>query len=290
MISNYKYNPKAYFITTFMVTYVLWFAGVYMSFQNTESELYMLLILAGLLAPFIISVVLIAASKNAELKKDFINRLINPRLIQLKMLPAFLLIMPLTVLASAAISLLFGGSVSQFQFSEGFSFSVGLVPVLLLFVLAAVFEELGWRGYAFDSLQSRFNLFTASVLFGLLWSLWHIPLIFLNNSYQYKVFQESIWFGMNFIVSGIPLGVVISWICIKNGKSVIAAIIFHFMVNMTQEMWAISQTTKCIETVVLAGVAAVIVVLDKEMFFSQESVPKPERQINKNLSFSVESR
>jgi len=290
MISNYKYNPKAYFITTFIVTYALWFAGVYMSFQDTKSELYMLFILAGLLVPFIISVGLIAASKNTELKKDFINRLINPRLIQLKMLPAFLLIMPLTVLASIVISLLFGGSVSQFQFSEGFSFSAGFVPVLLLLILAAIFEELGWRGYAFDSLQSRFNLFTASVTFGILWSLWHIPLIFLNNSYQYKVFQESIWFGMNFIVSGIPLGVVISWICIKNRKSVIAAIIFHFMVNMSQEMWVISQTTKCIETVVMILVAAVIVVLDKEMFFSREGVPKPERHLKKDLSLSFESR
>ncbi len=268
MISNYKYNPKAYFAMTFIVSYIFYFAGAWMSFQEGNNGLYMLLMLPGMMAPFIISAVMTATSKNADLKRDYINRLVNPRLIQLKMLPAFFLIMPLSVLASITLSLPFGGSVSQFQFAGGFSFSAGFVPVLLLLVLAASFEELGWRQYGFDSLQSRYNLFTASIIFGILWSLWHFPLIFVNNTYQYEIIHKSIWFGMNFFISIIPMGVIISWICIKNRKSVMAAILFHFMINMSQEMWAISQTTKCIETVVLTVIAIVIVILDKEMFFN----------------------
>jgi len=233
----------------------------------------MLFMLPGLMAPFLISLVMIFMSKNSDLKKDFVNRLINLRLIQPKVLPAFFLIMPLSVLVSIFLSLPFGGSISQFQFAEGFSFSSGFVPVLLLLLLAAGFEELGWRGYAFDSLQSRQTYLTASIIFSILWSLWHFPLIFVNNSYQYEIFHENIWFGVNFYVSIIPMGVIISWICIKNGKSVLAAILFHFLVNISQEILNMSQTTKCIETVVLTVVAAVIIVLDKEMFFSKEHLP-----------------
>ncbi len=277
MISTYKYNPKAYFVLTFIATYALWFAGAWVSFQDGISGLYMLFMLPGMMAPFIISAVMTIVSKNHELMKDYVNRLINPRLIQLKMLPAFFLIMPLSVLASMVLSLPFGESIYQFQFAKDFSFSSGFVPVLLLLVLAATFEELGWRQYGFDSLQSRYNLFTASIIFGILWSLWHLPLIFVNNSYQYEIFHKSIWFGLNFFISIIPMGVIISWICIKNRKSVIAAILFHFMINMSQEMWAISQMTKCIETVVLTVVAAVIVILDKDIFFSP---PGTRRQGN----------
>jgi len=273
MILNYKYKPGIYFVATFIATYALWFAGAYVSFQEDKSGLYMLFMLPGLMAPFLISLVMIFASKNSDLKKDFINRLINLKLIQPKVLPAFVLIMPLSVLASILISLPFGGSVSQFQFAEGFSFSTGFVPVLLLLMLAAGFEELGWRGYAFDSLQSRYTYFTASLIFGILWSLWHFPLIFVNNSYQYEIFHENIWYGVNFFVSIIPLGVIISWICIKNGKSIPAAILFHFLVNLSQEALNISQATKCIETLVLTVVAAVIIALDKEMFFSKEHLP-----------------
>lgn len=270
MISNYRYDPKAYFIRTFILTYILWLLGAYVSHQDDKSGLYLLFMLLGLMTPFLISVVMIMKSKNPAIKKDFFNRLINPRLIQMKMLPVFLLIMPLSVLISILLSLPFGGSISQFHFAQGFSFSTGIVPVLLLLILAASFEELGWRGYAFDSLQSRYNLFTASIIFSILWSFWHLPLIFVKNSYQYEIFQESIWFGMNFFVSIIPLGIIISWMCIKNRKSVMAAILFHFIVNISQEILAISKTTKCIETLVLTVVAAVIVVVDREMFFSSE--------------------
>ncbi|MFA0821459.1 MAG: MmRce1 family CPBP family CAAX prenyl protease [Methanomethylovorans sp.] len=270
MIPNYKYKPRVYFIATFIVTYILWFAGAYVSFHDDKSGMYMLFMLPGLMAPFLISLVMIFTSKNSDLNKDFVNRLINIRLIRLKMLPTLLLIMPLTVLVSIALSLPFGGSFSQFQFAEGFSFSSGFVPVLLLLLLAAGFEELGWRGYAFDSLQSRYTYFKASVVFSILWSLWHFPLIFVNNSYQYEIFHQNIWFGVNFFISIIPMGVIISWMCIKNGKSVLSAILFHFVINLSQEILAITQITKCIETVVLIVVVAIIIVLEKDMLFSKE--------------------
>jgi hypothetical protein len=141
MISNFNYKPIFYFFMTFFATYVLWFAGAYVSFQEDISYLYMLLMMSGLMVPFLISVVMIKASKNSELKKDFVYRLVNPRLIRLKMLPAFLFIMPLSVLVSIIISLSIGESISQFQLAEGFSFSSGFVPVLLLLLLAATFEE-----------------------------------------------------------------------------------------------------------------------------------------------------
>jgi hypothetical protein len=264
----FRYQPVLYFSLTFLVTFALWFAGAYLSFQDDGSGLYMLLLLPGLMAPFFISLVFIFTSRNAEVKKDFLNRLLNPRLIRLKLLPVMLLLMPLAVLVSIVLSLPFGGSFAQFQLSEGFSFSTGFVPVLLLLLMAATFEELGWRGYAFDSLESRYTYLTASLIFGVLWSLWHFPLIFVNNSYQYEIFHENIWFGVNFFVSIVPLGIIISWFCIKNGKSVIAAILFHFVINISQEMLDMTQMTKCIETVVLTGVAIAIVAIDRDLFFS----------------------
>lgn len=269
MISHDHYKPLTYYSLTFLSTFALWFAGAYVSFRNDGGGLYMLFMLPGLVAPFIISLAMIASSGNRALKGDFLNRLINPRLINPKFIPAFLLIMPLSVLAAVALSLPFGGSISQFRFSEGFSFSAGFVPVLLLLLLAATFEELGWRGYAFDSLRSRYNYFTASLVFSVLWSLWHLPLLFVKNSYQYEVLQENVWFAVNFFVSIVPMGIIISWACIRNGNSVLAAILFHCNINMWQEMLNISQSTKCIETMVLAVVAAFIIAMDQALFFSE---------------------
>jgi membrane protease YdiL (CAAX protease family) len=178
--------------------------------------------------------------------------------------------MPLTVLVSIFLSLPFGGSTSQFQFAENYSFSSGFVPAFLTLILASIFEELGWRGYGFESLQSRYTFFTASIVFSILWSLWHFPLIFVNNMYQYEIFHENIWYAVNFFVSIIPMGVIISWLYIKNGKSVLAVILIHIIINFSQEALQMNQFAKCIETVVVTVVAAIIFISDKEMFFSKE--------------------
>jgi len=263
-----KYRPGIYFTATFIITYVLWFAGAYLSFQD-DSGLYILLVLLGMMVPFFIALFMIFTSKNSVLKKDFINRLINFRLINPKLLLAFFLIMPLTVLVSIFLSLPFGGSTSQFQFAENYSFSSGFVPVFLIFIMASAFEELGWRGYGFESLQSRYTFFTASIVFSIIWSLWHFPLIFVNHFYQYEIFHENIWYAVNFFVSIIPMGVIISWLYIKNGKSVLAVILIHFIINYWQEALQMTQFAKCIETVVITVVVAIIIASDKEMFFSK---------------------
>ena len=263
-VSTYKYKPGLYYSVTILVTFAFWFAGAYASFHL--SGLYMAFMLPGLMTPFLVSLGMTCTSKNPDLKKDFINRLINLKLIQPKTLPVLILLMPLTILVSIALSLLVGESISQLRFAEGFSFSSGFVPVLLLLLLAAGFEELGWRGYAFDSLQSRHSYLKAVVVFSILWSLWHFPLVFVKNSYQYEMVQQNLWFGVNFFVSIIPMGIIISWICAKSRKSVIAAILFHFIINISQEILEITQITKCIETVLLSVVAVALVALDKEVF------------------------
>lgn len=272
MILNYKYKPWGYFVATFVVTYAFWFIGAFVSFKENNKGLHVIFMLLGLLVPSILSFLMIFTSDNATLKKDFINRLINPYLVQLRTLPILLLIMPVSILISIAISLVCGESIAQLQFASGFSFSTGFVPVLLLLGLAATFEELGWRGYAFDSLQSRYTYFKASVIFGILWSLWHIPLMLIKNSYQYEIVNQNIWFGVNFFIGIIPMGIIISWICIKNNKSVLAAILFHFIVNISQELFAVTQCTKCIQTVVLTVFAVIIIIGDKEMFFSSKHI------------------
>jgi len=270
MISTGIYKPHYFFPAVFLTTFICWFAGAYLSYGDENGGIYMILMLPGLMAPFLISLLMILRSKNTDVMHDFKNRLINPRLIQRETLPVLFLLMPISVIVSIFLSVLFGGSMLQFQFAEEFSFSSGFVPVLLLLLLAAGFEELGWRGYAFDSLQSRCTCFSASLLFSILWSLWHFPLLFVKDSYQYAILHENPWFAVNFFIGIIPMGIIISWVCIKNRKSIIAAILFHFIINISQEILSITQMTKCIQTLVLIGAAGVLVAMEKEMFFSTE--------------------
>ena len=226
--------------------------------------------LPGLVAPFSVALYMIRTSGSDALWKTFKDRLTNLRLINpLVFLPS-LLIVPAAILIAAAISISLGGDPAQLQFAEGFSFTIGMVPTLLVLILAATFEELGWRSYAMDSLHERYEYFTASLIFGLLWSGWHIPMFFINGTYQNEIGLENIWYGINFLVSIIPLAFIISWICKSNRGSILAAVILHFFINLAQESLQITQTTKCIETAVLVIFAAIIVLLNKSMFFDKQ--------------------
>jgi uncharacterized protein len=278
----YVYKPFKFFLTTYLITWSSWFLSAYFSYQKNTESLYVLFMLPGLIAPFVTALWLITISKNKSLRRDFLNKLSNLRIIKPSTIPFMLLIMPIVVSISILISLLIGQSIDQFSFLNSFSFSAGFVPVLLVLFLAASFEELGWRSYAMDSLRSKHNYFTATLIFGVLWGFWHFPLFFIKDYYQYNILHENIWFAVNFMVSVLPMAFIISWFCQKNHGSITAAILFHFYINLFQEAFQMEQITKCIETAVLIIIAAAIVIMNKEMFFENErkSFPSCIRQVN----------
>ncbi|MEE4178518.1 MAG: type II CAAX endopeptidase family protein [Bacteroides sp.] len=264
------YKPFTFFLLTFLITWVSWFTSAFLSFNAENQVFYILAMLPGLVAPFAIALWLIYSSKHRFLRKGFKEKLFNLRLIKPSMLPAIFLLMPALVVISIAISTLFGQSWNQLRFSEGFSFSAGSIPVLLILFLAASFEELGWRSYAMDSINERLNYFKSTIIFGILWAFWHLPLFFIKDYYQYQLLQTNVLFAINFMVSILPLAFIISWVCRTNSGSITAAILFHFLINISQEALQMTQITKCIETFVLILVAAAIVIWKKEMFFSRK--------------------
>ncbi len=59
-----------------------------------------------------------------------------------------------------------------------------LMLLLPLLILGPLSEELGW-GYALDRLQTRWDALTSSLILGVIWSLWHLPLFYIVGTSQY---------------------------------------------------------------------------------------------------------
>jgi membrane protease YdiL (CAAX protease family) len=193
------------------------------------------------------------------------------------------------IAVSILLSTFAGQSLDQFSFVEGFSFSIGGSSALLTIVLAALLEELGWRGYAEDAIASYCSWFKESLIFGLVWALWHMPLFLVEGTYHYNILQQNPLYMVNFFVAIMPLGFIITWVYVKNERSIFACMIFHFFVNLLQEKIAMTQTTKCVETLVLFTVAAIIVVTNKELFFETKHVGRllEEAHLKKGLNDKV---
>ena len=176
------------------------------------------------------------------------------------------------IVCSILLSLLFGQSIGQFSFTEDFSFTgVGIAGAFLTIALASIIEEIGWKGYCEDSIGNYMNWFWESMIFGILWSLWHLPLIFIQGTYQAGLMVNPLYV-VNFFISGVPLGFIITWVYLVSDRSILACMIFHLVVNFMQEKIAMTPETKCVETIVVILAAAIIVLLNKELFFETRHV------------------
>ena len=281
MNKKYQYRPFRFYVIVLVLTWLLWFSAAYVSHRPSDDRgLSFTLMLLGLLVPPITSLTTVLLSKSTALKRDLRDKLIG--LLRIKPLSIIYAIMLFgaIIVISIALSTLFGQSSCQFGFTEDFSFGGGGIIALLTIVLAAFFEELGWRGYAEDAIAEYCSWGKESLIFGVLWALWHLPLFFIVDTYHFNILQESPLFALNFFISIMPLGFIMTWVYVKNNRSILACMFFHFFVNFLQEKIAMTQVTKCIETLVIFVVAGVIVLLNKDLFFEKRHIGKilPDEQ------------
>jgi membrane protease YdiL (CAAX protease family) len=267
MKTEYTYTPVRFFLITFLITWPAFFAAAYFSYQRGMEGVQLAFMVPGLFAPFIAVLIMILGVKNREIRKDFLDRL-RPKKIKPRYLPAIFLIMPFTVLLATALSLLFGHSSDQFKLSSEFTIMEGqvLLSVLIMF-LAPTLEELGWRGYGVDGLRSRFNLFKTTMLFAVLWGLWHVPLFFIKGYYQNELWNMGIIYVINFFAQVLSAAILMNWMYYKNNRSIIAAVLFHFMFNLFSELFQTEQFTKCIVTIILLVISVVVIIRNKGFFF-----------------------
>lgn len=266
----YQYKPVHFYLLCYGATWSFWIPAAVVS-RGDESGAMGLMFL-GLLAPAVTAMLMVAVSGSKELKADLRDKLlgayrITPSSIVLAVL-GFLGIVVLSIL----LSLAFGQSLDQFAFTEEFSFAGGGAAALRTIVLAAVIEELGWRGYGEDAVASYCSWFKESILFGLVWALWHLPLFWIQGSYQHGLRELGLIYVLNFLFSVVPLGFLTTWVYVRNHRSMLASMLFHFFVNIMQEKIAMTPQTKCVETLVVTAAAVWVVWRNQEMFFEREHI------------------
>jgi uncharacterized protein len=96
---------------------------------------------------------------------------------------------------------------------------------ILFGIPAGFLEEIGWTGYAFPKMRSQSNGLTPSILLGLLWALWHLPVInYLGTATPHDVYWLP--FFLAFSLAMTAMRVLIAWIY-TNTRSVLLAQLMH---------------------------------------------------------------
>ena len=146
-----------------------------------------------------------------------------------------------------------------------------VVTAVYMLIFVTLGEEVGWRGYALPALQARYSALLASVILGVLWALWHLPVFFNpDTSYSTRPF-------LLFLVFLVPVAILITWLFNSTGGSVLMAMFFHAVLNTADELWKVLpeysvEPPTAAEVVaanahaylmigIVAGVAAIVLVL-----------------------------
>ena len=259
-----------YFLITFFVSWIFWIPAALNGQEVSVFPNNLFLILGGL-GPFLCGTLLVIIDKDKDFKKRFLKRLIDFRQISEKWAAVIFFTFPFINLLAVSLALLQTGENTIIYdlksiLAQPLSFVFFLVSTLFF---GPVPEEIGWRGYALPKLQEKFNALGASSILGFLWAIWHIPLFFIQGTYQ-----NSIGFGTNdfwvFLLLFLPETILITWVFNNTRQSTLAAIFFHFMINLSGEITHISGPARLYQFNLLFLLTAVVVLLFGEKTLAEK--------------------
>ena len=109
-----------------------------------------------------------------------------------------------------------------------------ILPFFLAnFPLFLFTEETAWRGFALPRLLKKYNALWASVILGIGWGIWHLPLFMIPGTYQALFpFPGPIAAWLGFMVLVIPMSILTTWVFNHTRGSVLIAALFHTATNL----------------------------------------------------------
>jgi membrane protease YdiL (CAAX protease family) len=131
----------------------------------------------------------------------------------------------------------------------------GLIAGISVNAVAAFGEELGWRGFLLREFR-ELGFWKASLLIGLIWGIWHAPIILQGHNYPQHPLAGV---GM-MVIWCMLLAPIIAYVRVK-ARSVIAAAILHGTLNGTAGLAILMVRGGNDLTVGLTGVAGFAVLL-----------------------------
>jgi membrane protease YdiL (CAAX protease family) len=227
-----------FFALAFTLSWVFWVPAALISQGNASFPFGILTFLGGF-GPSIAGVVMVYRTHDEARRQDFWQRTFRLRRIGAAWHAFIWLVFPVLAALSLLVEVLAGRGVPFFPYLAVLAAEPLLVlwmPVLALQValLGPLSEELGWRGYALDALQTERSALLSSPVVGFLWSAWHTPLFFVQDggNFYYEWGFGTLLFWL-FLLRMTLLSVPITWVYNNNRRSILSAILLHFAYNFT---------------------------------------------------------
>ena len=197
-----------YFVLAFALTWALWVPAA-LEARGLISSLPVPATFLGAFGPLVAAVLVTAQEGGRAGLRSLLGRVLRWRVAPVWYGVAILGPLALT-LCAIALHVVLGGQ------PPSLGALIGFLPTLVVYVVymmptVALGEEVGWRGYALPALQARYNALLASLILGVLWALWHLP-VFFNPDTLYSNLSFGLWSAYS-----ISLAYFITWVINYSG-------------------------------------------------------------------------
>src|SRR5215217_7518732 len=221
-MSLVKRHPLiTFFVLAYALAWIIESPLVFLRDTVTDTQGLVLVMLASNV-PSVLGIVLTAM----VLGRGALRKLLG-RLLIWRVNPLWYLVVILGPVALA------GGVVGLNTLMGGPALSLGMPILGVAFFLAfsifpgsALGEEIGWRGYALPRLQARRSALSASLILGVIWGFYHLPLYFTGQAFR----PPSLF--APFVIGIIALSVILTWVYNSTGGSLLLVVLLHATVNL----------------------------------------------------------
>lgn len=237
-----------FFILNILFTWVFWSIAIF--FGGFVEFLGFLFYIIGGTGPLVSALVVIGIREGSQGIRDIFSNMTKAKTIQAKwfLLASLLIFIPVIFAVIVEIIVLETSTAitNALVFFSGIS-NWGVSVIFNL--IAATLEEPGWRGVALASLQKRYDALLSSLIVGVFWAFWHLPLFIMTGTYQESIGLGTIGFWL--YISALPAtSILITWFYNSSQSSVLAAILYHLLNNLAGEIFSLD--------IVLEGVRVVL--------------------------------
>ena len=217
-------SALTFFLLTFVVTWICWIPIVIMPIP-ARTLVRAVLLFVGIFAPS-----LVALSVTARIEGESGVRALLGRMFQWEVgAQWYLFAVGYTLSVKLFVTLVY-------RLANGAWPRFGTVPLyiipfaILISTPVQSGEEIGWRGYALPRLAVRLGLGPASILLGVIWACWHLPLFFLPDSDTY---HQSFFVYATQVTA---ISVAMAWLWKQTGRSLLLTMLMHAAINNTQDI------------------------------------------------------
>ena len=216
-----------YFVLTYAAAWACFGAAALLSRESDAAvtgwaDFRVPLFLLGTITPSLVAIALVARDSGSAGVQALLRRLLEWRVGAQWYVFAIGFMLALK-LAAAVTHRALTGEWPTFGMTPWFEIAIAVV----LGTPLQAGEEIGWRGYALPRLAEKSGFARASLLLGVLWGAWHLPLFLiqgLGNSGQS--------FPM-FVLGSTAISVAMAWLYANTRGSLLLAMLMHSAVNQT---------------------------------------------------------